>query len=140
MLFSSCFHQFCVLPETVVIADVSTPAIMKLNQVFLCCVDEICFDSAYRYFPVPVLLSTYHGGRVAESEWGPIRGGATQSWFEECSKKTEKLQIWLFIGFVMNDIKHHAELSSQYSHTMPLQGTSIRMISIILRCPYTFIT
>ena len=77
------------------IADVSTPAIMKLNQVFLCCVDEICFDGAYRYFPVPVLLSTYHGGRVAESEWDPIRGSATQNWLEECSKKTEKLQIRL---------------------------------------------
>ena len=44
-------------------------------------------------FPAPVPLSTYHGGRVAETEWGPFRGSATQNWFEECSKKTEKLQI-----------------------------------------------
>ena len=39
----------------------------------------------------------------------------------------------------MNDIKHHAELSSQYFHTVPLQGTFIRVVSIILRCPYLFI-
>ena len=34
----------------------------------------------------------YHSGRVAETEWGPIHGNATQNWLEECIKKTKKLQ------------------------------------------------
>lgn len=41
----------------------------------------------------PSPISTYHGGRVAETEWGPPRGSATQNWLGECSRKTKKLQI-----------------------------------------------
>ena len=32
-------------------------------------------------------------GRVAESEWGPIHGGATQNWLEEYITKINELQI-----------------------------------------------
>ena len=32
-------------------------------------------------------------GRVAETEWGPIRGSATQNWFEKYITKINELQI-----------------------------------------------
>ena len=49
--------------------------------------------SVHLGFPAPVPLSTYHGGRVAETEWGPLRGSATQNWFKKYITKTNKLQI-----------------------------------------------
>ena len=44
-------------------------------------------------FPSPSPLSPYHGGRGAETEWGPIRGSATQNWFEKFITKMKKLQM-----------------------------------------------
>ena len=37
----------------------------------------------------------YHGGRVAETEWAPIRGSATQNWFEQYNTKNEKITNFL---------------------------------------------
>ena len=56
----------------------------------------ICFFVFGLYpigFPSPSPLSPTTV-RVVETEWDPIRGSATRNWFEECIRKTKKLQIF----------------------------------------------
>ena len=48
----------------------------------------------YLGFPAQSLYPPTTVGRVAETEWAPFRGSATQNWFEKCIRKTKKLQIF----------------------------------------------
>ena len=50
----------------------------------------------YLGFPAQFYCPPTTVGRVAETEWGPIRGSATQNWFEECSIKRENKNYFLF--------------------------------------------
>ena len=73
----------------------------------------------YLGFPAQ-FFSTYHGGRVAETEWGPSRGSATQNWFEECIRKTKKLQIHAYhSNSLQNPRKSAIQTIFHYSLRIP---------------------